>query len=420
MGIYNDLTRYNYHKIDTADIWLYERIYYREVNSDWTHLSELYELIQEVVMESMQVPSGEIGPELHEPTEDKLKYYNLVDEKKFVLGYFFRGDKWYDLDIPCLLKKNIPEPRRYRFFFALKLRQYTSDISYVADFLAFHLETTFEKHFDSFKEFLELVLLQHSNLLADNIIDSVTVWVLKTKDVEIEKQRKNEIETQSKSAELAKPEFIPATNPDMEDNRQEIVQTMSIGLPQTEETALVKKRDNDFQNADPNYVKGFFNDSETQHYFEFLYKAKDKDGEAYLPKEVVDLMFREGIKIPSQITTSYKLNLGGGRNKKMILWAIYNFFDNHSSKRADKQRILTFFASYLKDFAFALHSENAMNAWSKNITADKPKKPFFELSDYIPVRLSNTFHIREGNGKSLKIKREGYTQQPSSVKNQTR
>jgi hypothetical protein len=125
-----------------------------------------------------------------------------------------------------------------------------------------------------------------------------------------------------------------------------------------------------------------------------LYLAKDKEGESYLCKEEVQNMFQYGIAIPpAEKNSRYKLNIGGARNKKIILYAIYVFYKNYAFDTTGKRRILSFFASYLDDFAFALSSEEEMIRLGKAITGVRPLKSFFNLEKYIPVRLEERFKL---------------------------
>lgn len=394
--LYNDSTQYKYFKIDAKDIWEYERNYYNLVDKNWNFISNLYELIQEVFIQSGASPIQEIPKNPDGGTKSRIEAYNNFDERNLVLDFFIRGNKLYDLNISCLLDKEKIDIRIYQYFFACKLRQYNGDISSVFLFLDYHFKKTFKKNKKAVIKFLEAVLLQHNKLFTTEVSKVAYKWMqeriifLEDKTVETSKVTYEHIIPKLPiSAIVSNQEILLSKNqPEESDADLPVLIKPEIdeGIKHLEFEPSVPK--------DYHYYKGKLHDSEVQEFFSFLYLAKDKENQSYLKKEEVENIFQYGIAIPPVgKTVRYKLNTGGARNKKIVLYAIYVFYNNYKFNVSGKRLILRFFASYIEDFAFALLNEEEMEKLSKYMTGERPSKNFFNLEKYVPVRLQDHFKM---------------------------
>ena len=173
---------YNYYKIDTADIWQYERLLFINDKSS----KELAKTIIDKV--EAKIIKGGI------PVYDK-DYFNNADEKiqayyernkrdyaevsktlkeRFRLDFFFNKYSCFQYDQTIIINKGNID---FDFWFALKLRQYGFKISELKNFLNFQLEVNFNSEIDEFVNFLKLSIRQYqSKLLDKRVVDTVIDW----------------------------------------------------------------------------------------------------------------------------------------------------------------------------------------------------------------------------------------------------
>jgi hypothetical protein len=172
-----------------------------------------------------------------------------------------------------------------------------------------------------------------------------------------------------------------------------------INLNENEEDKKIENADNTteilvdhWETKKNQKVDGKMNIDEIRHFFSFLYKEKieksiNDEFEPILTKDEVDLIFANGLVIPTKpLEKKLKLNIPPRFPKKVIDNAIYKFYYINSYSQRDKKDYVLFFANYIEDYESALNSSKALESLSKNITGENSRKVKIKWDDYIPKR----------------------------------
>lgn len=80
----------------------------------------------------------------------------------------------YNNDIIISDKKN---SNHFELLFVCALRQYDENLKEIKYFLNFHLNRSYKKQINSYIEFLQICILQHSNFLSEKIVFIVNEWI---------------------------------------------------------------------------------------------------------------------------------------------------------------------------------------------------------------------------------------------------
>jgi hypothetical protein len=79
------------------------------------------------------------------------------------------------------------------------------------------------------------------------------------------------------------------------------------------------------------------------------------------------------------------LNIEPRFPKKIVDYAIHQFFNLNSITKRDMADYVKFFASYIEDYEKALISPEALKAVRSNITGERSPKDRIKWEEYIPV-----------------------------------
>jgi hypothetical protein len=149
---------------------------------------------------------------------------------------------------------------------------------------------------------------------------------------------------------------------------------------------------NSILNARKNFeIRGNMSIEEIRHYFSFLYteiydKKKPELYRPFLTKAEVDQIFANGLIIPTDPSAiKFKLNADLRFPKKIVDFAIHQFFMHNSMTKKDKTDYVLFFAHFLDDYSNALLSEKSLKNVCSNITGERGKRGGIKWENYLPV-----------------------------------
>ncbi|MBL4653294.1 MAG: hypothetical protein JKY53_10590, partial [Flavobacteriales bacterium] len=191
-------TNYNYFKIDTADIWEYERALFLNGKSSKEHAGSILSDIQLIITNNA---SPVFGLDNYDRGDQQYKKYyesrvtqfteSLNNtEELYRIEFFFMRDGCYQYDYSIILT---PSQKDFEFWFALKLRQYENKISTIDDFLTYQLQQSFNDDVKTFSRFLNLNIRQYrDSFFNEKITDTVSEWMddYKTENKESEQSKK--------------------------------------------------------------------------------------------------------------------------------------------------------------------------------------------------------------------------------------
>ena len=188
---------FEYHKIDTFDIWEYERQKYLENNSNDEHITNLKKRYEEVIIYTNRWQKKEdaavtVAPftDIHRFDNGKHKGYfdrNIRDlhnanttKDHVALNYFMVRDDLFSFKQTIYIN---PNHRNFDYWFSLKLGQYTEGLKYLNGFLNSTLKELFNNDFKSCIEFIEVAMLQFEKLLSPSLMKLISKWIEKTPDL---------------------------------------------------------------------------------------------------------------------------------------------------------------------------------------------------------------------------------------------
>lgn len=310
------------------------------------------------------VINSEIAPFLKKPTIQETdgyydKYLRLEEENKssnMVPDFFnYEGD-FYDMDRNLNFSRSYVNDETFKILFALKLMELHYSKINLKEFIDFQLYDNYNGNKEGYGYFLRQLMAKDSiSYLLPSIAKELQQWI-KVNEINIDLSENEE----DKKIENA-------------DNTPEI-------LLDHWETKKNQK------------VDGKMNIDEIRHFFSFLYKEKieksiNDEFEPILTKDEVDLIFANGLVIPTKpLEKKLKLNIPPRFPKKVIDNAIYKFYYINSYSQRDKKDYVLFFANYIEDYESALNSSKALESLSKNITGENSRKVKIKWDDYIPKR----------------------------------
>lgn len=174
------MVNHRYYEIDLSDIWEYEReaFFIHEYSNDYAE--GLQAQIRKLIIDT-DPQRGLTKGQLNDYTFNKnYKQFQSTDgliEKEFRLNFFFIGDTYYCYGNKLIIKKS---NSNYSYWFALKLRQYESNLFEIDNFLTFQLERYYTNNKSNFTKFLSLLLLQYKDgqLISDKVIQTVQNWIV--------------------------------------------------------------------------------------------------------------------------------------------------------------------------------------------------------------------------------------------------
>jgi hypothetical protein len=319
---------------------------------------DIFEVLKNAVINS------EVAPFLKKPiTLEKDSYYEkylrLEEENKsinIVPDFFNHEGDFYDMDRNLNFSRSYVNDEIFKKLFALKLIELNYSTTKLHEFIDFQLYDNYNGNKDAYGYFLQGLMEKDSIFyLLPSIVSELQQWI-KANEIHINLNENEE----DKKIENA-------------DNTTEI-------LVDHWETKKNQK------------VDGKMNIDEIRHFFSFLYKEKieksiNDEFEPILTKDEVDLIFANGLVIPTKpLEKKLKLNIPPRFPKKVIDNAIYKFYYINSYSQRDKKDYVLFFANYIEDYESALNSSKALESLSKNITGENSRKVKIKWDDYIPKR----------------------------------
>lgn len=175
----------NNYEINTADIWLYERGRFFSDKKDVSFMRELLNKLQYLLTD---YGPRDYGKEQYDEAIDNANFRNKFEERfqnyqkvvmstledKVQLGYFFSDNSYFcDYSHPIVV---IHGHQDYKYWFALKLKQYDSDISLVSEFLTYQLINNFKNDFSKLKSLLEFLNVQYDYFINPKIAFAINNW----------------------------------------------------------------------------------------------------------------------------------------------------------------------------------------------------------------------------------------------------
>jgi len=191
-------TDFNYYNIDLADIWDYERGKFMAGDTNEILAQKIINLIQLYVLKHGEPSFGE------EMIHNDSKYYKRIVsdyikanlEMKYALDYFIHKSNCYQYCQSIIITKN---EKDFNFFFALKMRQYNSNLFEVHNFLKYHLINTFLNESKSYINYLNTVLYQYSDLICEGLRAMIGVFITDSESHGIRHSNSSKIKNRPKS-----------------------------------------------------------------------------------------------------------------------------------------------------------------------------------------------------------------------------
>jgi hypothetical protein len=299
---------------------------------------ELYEILKRVVIDS------ELKPFLTPPKDESEvnyyeKYQRLSQEKfdKFIPDFFEHEGEFYDLERIQYVYKEFTRPEDFEKLFLIKLLELKANDYPIGEFLYFQQVDNFYGQKDSIDGFLYQLTENDSNCrLLQELCQVLKDWI------------------GSQNLEVLMQSSIESQNPELDDNAIEKIDSQQQWNNEIE--SLKRKR-----------IKCKWSLEQIVHYFSFLYKEKSENGEPYLKKEQVEMIFEKGFLIPEKpIENLFKLNCSLKYPLKNVTYAINYFYDKGNNKSHDKLAYLLFFGSFIEEFNKYLISKEGYRSFSNN------------------------------------------------------
>ena len=135
-------------------------------------------------------------------------------------------------------------------------------------------------------------------------------------------------------------------------------------------------------------INGVMSDEEVRRFFSFLYKETSCNGKPFITKEVFDIVFKNGLKIPDvPLQKKYSFNCSLGSPRNQIDYAIHLFMrKNLGGKKAP---YLKFFGSYFIEYSDALVSLRKLEMLASNISGVKSPRCKIDFDKYLPIIFRN-------------------------------
>jgi hypothetical protein len=286
------------------------------------------------------------------------KYVRLEQEyaEKTIPDFFSHAKNFYDLDEQLNISRHNIDVNSFQRLFVLKMMEVDQAKLKLNHFFDFQFYDNFYGDIENIGIFLQKILSKDSVCyLLPAIAVEIRQWLSKNKLSYLEQ----------------------IFNSSEED-----------ALP--DETSQSEK---DFREVKKNFeIAGNMTIEEIRHYFSFLYKevrsnSKYLNCQPFLPEEAVNQIFENGMVIPANpLEPKFKLNIEPRFPKKIVDYAIHQFFNLHSITKRDMADYVLFFANYIEDYEKALISPDALKAVRSNITGERSPKDRIKWEGYIGTR----------------------------------
>lgn len=311
------------------------------------------------------VINSEVAPFLRKPiTQEQDGYYNkylrLEEENNsnnVVPDFFSYEGDFYDMDRNLNFSRVYVNDDQFQVLFGLKLIELDASKANIKEFLGFQLYDNYNGNKEEYGYFLHRLSSKDSiSCILPSINNEILQWI-KVNNINlalIDKEDVVEIDSVDNTTNLIVDHWEIKKN-------QKIDGKMSI--------------------------------EEIKQFFSFLYKEEFEKSNNYefkpiLTKDEVDMIFSNGLVIPSKpLEKKVKLCIPPRFPKKVIDYGIYKFFDMNSYSHRDKKDYILFFANYIEKYENALNSKIALESLAKNITGEKSKSVKINWDIYIPKRL---------------------------------
>lgn len=174
---------YQYHDVDLADIWQYERSLFLIGKSSEQFAKDLIEKIENVIIKKGNPFLATNKYNSGDRQYDQLFTIHIKDfqdsysnfKKRFNLDYFFTNDYCFYFNQQIILQNNNED---FYFWFALKLRQYDSKLIEIKNFLKSQLQINFNNNTNELIDFLKVIIRQYKSEFLENIIvETVDEWI---------------------------------------------------------------------------------------------------------------------------------------------------------------------------------------------------------------------------------------------------
>lgn len=286
------------------------------------------------------------------------KYVRLEQEyaEKTIPDFFGHAGNFYDLDEQLNISRHNIDENCFQRLFVLKMMEIDQSKLKLNHYFDFQLYDNFYGDIENFGVFLLKILSKDSVCyLWPAISVEIRQWLSKNKLSYLEQ----------------------IFNPSEEDT-----------LP--DETSQSEK---DFREVKKNFeIAGNLTIEEIRHYFSFLYKevrsnSKYLNCQPFLPEEAVNRIFENSMVIPAKpLEPKFKLNIEPRFPKKIVDYAIHQFFNLNSITKRDMGDYVKFFANYIEDYEKALISSEALTVVRSNITGERSPKDRIKWEGYIGRR----------------------------------
>lgn len=174
---------YSYYKVETIDIWEYERSQFLTGQISTELATRIISNIQSIIIDHAKpvfrandFDNGDGS--FHKYYERKVNQFIQACkdiEELYAIDFFFSRNDCYEYNYNIVIDSTQED---FEFWFALKLRQYNDKIIKLDDFLNYQLEKSFDNNFKSFSKFLHLTLRQYKNeFLESNVIETAQEWI---------------------------------------------------------------------------------------------------------------------------------------------------------------------------------------------------------------------------------------------------
>lgn len=290
---------------------------------------------------------------------EKYVRFEADFNEKTIPDFFIHNEDIYDLEEPCIVRRNMIEENVFQRLFVIKLLEIVQAKGNINQFLDLQLYDNFYGDKEEFGQSLLSMLSKDSNCyLSPAIASEIQQWI----------KRNNLSDLHKMLGSIPEDQLI-------EDNETNYVQL---------EQRLKYKKDIE--------IKGLMSLEEIKHYFSFLYKEvidrnKPTMCGPFLTEEAVKQIFANGLIIPAiPLEEKFKLKTELRFPKKIVDFAIHKFMALHSITKRDKADYLLFFGSYLEDYQDALSSTESLKTMGSNISGRRSSRDKIKWEKYIPAK----------------------------------
>ena len=180
-----------HYRIDTIDIWEYERALYLNGKTSDEKISQLKNRLEQIIVYTNDWQNKADSLVTVQPFTDVKRYdsgehqgyfdrhlNDLINSKSLresvALNYFMVKNEMFSFIQKIFIN---PNHENFDYWFCLKLSQYSEGLKYINDFLNTILHEMFQKDCIYFFSFLEVSLMQFEDLLSTKVVKYVNIWI---------------------------------------------------------------------------------------------------------------------------------------------------------------------------------------------------------------------------------------------------